>query len=218
MTTIGTKLEEFRKKINDRKAAKSLLENGLKAKKRLSRTIRREQKAAMDAQAIIQVVAQKTQDELRYQLSELPKLALSSVFDDPYDFEVEFVIKRGKTEVEFWFVREGVRINPKKNSGLGAVDIAGMALRPALWSLRTPRNRPTIWLDEPFKHLKGSEPNKRALAMLSEICQPKPDKNWPGLQIIMIADERAPREDILEVADKVFEFKIRDRRTIVNEI
>lgn len=218
MTTIGTKLEELREKVNNRKTAKSLLENGLKAKKRLSRTIRREQKAAMDAQAIIQVVAQKTQDELRYQLSELPKLALSSVFDDPYDFEVEFVIKRGKTEVEFWFVREGVRINPKKNSGLGAVDIAGMALRPALWSLRTPRNRPTIWLDEPFKHLKGSEPNKRALAMLSEICQPKPDKNWPGLQIIMIADERAPREDILEVADKVFEFKIRDRRTIVNEI
>lgn len=215
---IGNKLEAYREKITQRKGAKSMLEGHLKRSKEKYRELRRELKSASDAQAIIQVVAQNTQNELRYQLSELPKLAMNSVFDDPYDFEVEFIIRRGKTEVEFWFVRDGAKIVPKENSGLGPVDIAGMALRPALWSLRSPRNRATIWLDEPFKHLKGSEPNKRALAMLAEICKPKPEKNWPGLQIIMIADERAPREDILEVADKVFEFKMRNRQTIVKEV
>jgi len=86
------------------------------------------------------------------------------------------------------------------------------------FALLSPRNRACIWLDEPFKHLKGAEANKRALAMLKEICRPRPERNWPGLQIIMIADERASREDIQEVADKLFEFKMKNRRTIVKEI
>ena len=185
----------------------------LEQAKRESRLYRRELRTAEKAQLLVQLVAQQTQDQLRYQLTELPRLALQSVFDDAYDFDVTFEIKRGKVEVEFWFVRDGVRINPKKNSGQGAVDIAGMALRPALWSLRVPRNRPTIWLDEPFKHLKGADANRRALAMLKEICKPRPERNWPGLQIVMIADERASREDIAEVADKLFEFRMKGRET-----
>jgi hypothetical protein len=93
-----------------------------------------------------------------------------------------------------------------------------MALRPALWSLQNPRSRASIWLDEPFKHLKAKEPNRRALAMLKELCKPIPERHWPGLQIVMIADERATREEIIEVADRVFEFTIRGRQTVVTQI
>lgn len=211
-------IKKYKDHIQQLRGKKKAIEDDIKKAVQNSRKYRRELKDAEKAQALIQLTAQATQDQLKYQLSELPRLALESVFPDPYEFEVDIQIKRSKTEVEFYFVRDGARINPKDNSGLGPVDIAGMALRPALWSLRVPRNRATIWLDEPFKHLKGAEANKRALAMLKEICKPRPERNWPGLQIVMIADERASREDIMEVADKLFEFKIKDRKTIVKEI
>lgn len=212
-------LKVYKDKIQQLYGRRKKIQEELQSAKTNSKLYRRELRNAEKAQILIQIVAQQTQDQLRYQLTELPKLALQSVFgNDAYDFEAEFKIQRSKAEVEFWFVRDGVRINPKENTGLGPVDIAGMALRPAIWSLRSPRNRATIWLDEPFKHLKGAEANKRALAMLKEICKPRLDRNWPGLQIIMIADERASREDIIEVADKLFEFKMKNRRTIVKEV
>ncbi len=201
--------------LNGRKQEK---ETKLKKLKKESRKLRSGLRYAEKALILIQKTANETQEQLRYQLTELPKLALSSVFDDPYEFDVEFIIRRGKTEVDFWFVRDGAKISPKENTGLGAVDIAGMALRPALWSMKNPRGRATIFLDEPFKHLKGEEANKRALAILSEICRPRPEQNWPGLQIIMIADERANREDLLEVADCVYEFSQRKRETKVRKL
>ena len=209
----------FKNHIEQLKGRRQKVQEEIQTSSRSCKLYRRELRNAERAQVVVQLTAQQTQDQLRYQLSELPKLALQSVFGpDAYDLEVAFEIKRSKVEVDFWFVRDGVRINPKENTGLGPVDIAGMALRPALWSLRRPRNRACIWLDEPFKHLKGAEANRRALAMLKEICKPRPERNWPGLQIIMIADERASREDIMEVADKLFEFKMKNRRTIVKEI
>jgi len=212
-------IQNFKDKIQQLKGQRQMVEQDIKKSSSSCKLYRRELRSAQKAQVVIQVTAQSTQDQLKYQLSELPKLALQSVFGpDAYDFDIAMEIKRSKVEVDFYFVREGARINPKDNSGLGSVDIAGMALRPTLWSLRSPRNRASIWLDEPFKHLKGAEANKRALAMLKEITKPRPDKNWPGLQVVMIADERASREDIMEVADKLFEFKMKGRKTIVKEI
>ncbi len=212
------KLQMYKDKIQQLKGKKSKIVEDLTKAKTRSKRFRRELGYAEKAKILVQTIAESTQNELKYQLSELPKLALQGVFDDPYEFEVEFTIKREKPEANFYFVRDGARISPRNNTGLGAVDIAGLALRPALWSLRSPRNRPTIWLDEPFKHLKGAEANKRALAILHEICSPRPEKSWPGLQIVMIADERANREDLLEVADCVYEFTMRGRRTVTRRL
>jgi len=214
----GRSVRWYRDRLSELKGERSGIEKRVKQEQGKIKALRQELRASEKAQALVQVAAQKTQEQLRYQLSELPKLALSSVFDDPYDFEVDIEIKRNKTEIHFYFVREGVRINPKDNSGLGAVDIAGMSLRPALWSMRSPQNRPCIFLDEPFKHLKGQEANSRALKILQKICQPRPEKNWPGLQIIMVADERSSREEIAELSDRLFLFKMRGRRTVVQTI
>lgn len=213
-----TNLTDLKDRFNQLSGARDKIREKLKSAKSKRRELKQELHYAEEASALIQLCAQQTQEQLRYQLSELPKLALSSVFDDPYDFDVKFEQRRGGVEVDFWFVRDGQPISPKDNTGLGPVDIAGMALRPALWSLQNPRSRASIWLDEPFKHLKGSEANKRALAMLKEICRPIPERHWPGMQIVMIADERASREDIMEVADVIFEFAMKGRQTVVTEI
>jgi len=67
----------------------------------------------------------------------------------------------------------------------------------------------TIILDEPFKHLKGHDANQRVLDMVNEVSKKL------NIQIIMISDERIPKEDIIASADKVFEISIKDGKTIV---
>jgi len=215
---MNSKTEDFRAKYNNLVGAQNELKKQLSSAKTEFRKLRGEHKDGEKAHALIQICSQQTQNELKYQLSELPQLALSTVFDDPYQFDVQIEIRRNTTEVDFWFIRDNERIDPKASTGLGPVDIAGMALRPALWSMKIPKSRASIWLDEPFKHLKGAEANRRALAILSEICKPKPKQNWPGLQIIMIADERASREELLEVGDSVYEFSMIGRKTKVRRL
>ena len=106
-----------------------------------------------EAQIIIQNVAQKTQQELQYRLSDLCSLALKAVFANPYKLTVEFEIKRGKTECKLSFEKNGELFSPMDSSGGGAIDIASMALRIAIWSITSPKTRNTLILDEPFRFL-----------------------------------------------------------------
>lgn len=214
MKTIQNHRQKLSRLIGARDKLRSQLSTAKKEKGRL----RREYRWATQAHALIQLCAQETQEQLRYQLCELPNLALAAVFDDPYVLDIKFELRRGHVEADFWFVRGDGYLNPKEGTGQGAVDIAGMALRPALWSLKSPKNRASMWLDEPFKHLKGEEANQRALAILAEICKPRPEKDWPGIQIVMVADERASRESLLEVANRVYDFTMRGRQTIARRI
>jgi len=82
-----------------------------------------------EALLIAQEVAQQTQEELEFQVSALVTNALASIFPDPYEFKVEFEIKRGKTEAAMFFTRGGEEIDPLTASGGGVVDIAAFALR-----------------------------------------------------------------------------------------
>ena len=163
--------------------------------------------AADKARAVIQEVAKLTQQELEFHISELVSLALSAVFDDPYKFKVDFVIKRERTEAELYFERDGERVHPMTASGGGAVDVAANALRFALWSLKSPRTRNTIILDEPYRFLsKDAQP--RAAAMLKEISAKL------GIQVIMVSHN----PDLIEAADKAFEVTMRNGVSTVKEV
>ncbi|KKN18266.1 hypothetical protein LCGC14_0957550 [marine sediment metagenome] len=157
----------------------------------------RKKRRLEQAQAVVQEVAQITQKQLQYKISELASLAIAIVFpDDPYELEVEFVQRRGKTEADIWFVRQGQRVEPLGGSGGGVVDVAAFALRVAVWSLYGQLQNVLV-LDEPFKHVKGEGANERVLIMLQKICKEI------GLQIIMVSDERVSREVIEQYADKI---------------
>lgn len=146
-----------------------------------------------EACVIIQNVAQLTQEQLTYRISELVSLALAAVFDDPYEFRVEFVLRRNRTEADLWFRRNGKKIHPLSASGGGAVDVASFALRVALWSLMQPRSRNTFILDEPLHFLKGDELPEKGALMMAEISKKV------QLQILMVS--HIP--DQIEGADKV---------------
>ena len=158
----------------------------------------------------MRVVALKTQEQIQFHIGDLTSMALEAVFDDPYELVVEFVKRRNKTECDLYFARDGNKIDPLSASGGGAVDVAAFALRIASWSMTRPHTRNVIILDEPFKHLKGHEANLRVLEMAREVSKKL------NLQIIMVSDERIPKEDIIDNADKVFETKIRKGITTVS--
>jgi len=125
--------------------------------------------AAIDeARELLRTVALETQEQLRYHIEEIVGLAMTAVLDDPYELEADFVLKRGKTECELWFSRDGERVKPIDASGGGAVDVASFALRVAVWGLRNPRSRALIVLDEPFRFLSAGL-QSRASDMLKEL-------------------------------------------------
>jgi DNA repair exonuclease SbcCD ATPase subunit len=129
----------------------------------------------------------------------------------PYILELDFVERRNKTECDIYFVRDGLKIDPFSGGG-GAIDVAAFALRVAMWTMQQPKSRPALILDEPFKHLKGEEANRKVLEMVSKISKKL------GIQIIMVSDERVSRETTMEFADKLFETSIVKGKTKIQEI
>jgi len=157
-----------------------------------------------EAQIILQTVAKQTQGELEYHISEIVSMALESVFDDPYTFQIKFVEKRGKTECEMVFKRDGVEIDPISASGGGAVDIASFALRIALWNLRKPKSLNTIVLDEPFRFL-SSDLQPKAGEMLKTLSKKL------NIQFIIVTHNK----NLIECADILFTVKKKEGQSYV---
>ena len=193
----------YRNRLEQRKGQQLQLSNSINVLQSEISTKEKELQLHEKAREVIKEVGLKTQKELQFHISNITSMALSSVFDQPYELSVEFVQRRNKTECDLFFERDGFKCEPKNASGGGAVDVAAFALRIASWSMQTPHSRNVMILDEPFKHLKGEQANLRVLNMINEISRRL------NIQIIMVSDERISREDIEEKADKVFEVNIK---------
>lgn len=161
------------------------------------------------AQVYLQKKAQETQSLLRIHIVDIVQLALDAVFPSEFKFDVQFEVKRGKTEAKLVFIVGDEEVNPYEEDGGGAVDIAAMALRCAVWALGG--TRPTIILDEPFHNLSTSL-QKQGAELLKELTKEL------GLQIIVITHI----QEIADEADKVFRIKLKKdgkyRKSIVEEI
>lgn len=162
---------------------------------------------------IIQTVAQQTQKELEYHITEPVSLALESVFPNPYRLDLDFIIKRGQSEARLSFSRGKEKgIDPLGACGGGTVDVAGFGLKVSSWSLKRPKSRNVLLLDEPFKNIndpgkkqKLHEKTARMLGMVSEKL---------GLQIIIVT----LNEELIEVADRVFRVRLRKGISRVKEV
>jgi DNA repair exonuclease SbcCD ATPase subunit len=204
-------IQDLRYRLEQKKGEKSQV---LRTITKLEEDIEEGQKSVRShekAKKIIQEVALKTQQQLSYNISGIASMALETVFDTPYELHLEFVERRNKTECDIYFIRDKVKIDPFSGGG-GAIDVASFALRIALWSMQQPKTRPTLILDEPFKHLKGEVTNRKVLEMVNKISKKL------NIQIIMVSDERVSREITSEFTDKLFETSIVDGVTQIQEI
>lgn len=185
-------LSEYRIKINEcHGVQKSLNDQILNHKREL--TIHENKFQAIElAQAFIQKVAKETQEQLRYQISDIVQLALDAVFPGEYEFTVNFEIKRNKTEASLSFMKDGKEVDPMSASGGGVVDLAAFALRISAWSLGNSNN--VIVLDEPFRFLsKDLQP--RAGEIMKQLS------HRLNIQFIMVTHAK----EMIEISDRVFE-------------
>ena len=147
------------------------------------------------AREVIREVAVMTQEQLAFHIQDIVTSAILGVFPDPYVFKADFVMKNNRTECELGLLsNEGEIINPLAASGGGVVDVTAFALRVASWSMKIPRSRPVIILDETFKHL-----SRDLMYKAGEMLRGMADRL--NMQVIMISHE----PDLVQIADRVFE-------------
>ena len=136
-----------------------------------------------EARRVLQAVAQSIQQTVHGKIAGVVSRCLSLIFDEPYEFRINFVQKRNKTEAELVFVRDGNEIDPMTASGGGVVDVTSFALRLACLMLARPATRRVIVLDEPFKFV-SAEYRGRVRDMLLELAEQM------GIQFIMVTHVR----------------------------
>lgn len=188
-------IQALRTKLNRLEGERDRTASELRREQSNLDSTREQIKDLRDASEVAQAVAKATQDELVYRVTELVSLALEAVFPDPYEFHLDFELKRGRSEARLSLSKgEGEKVDAIDATGGGVVDVAAFALRVALWSLRRPRTRAVLILDEPFRFVsRNLQP--RVGELLSEVS------GRLGLQIIMVTHEEA----LIDSADKVFE-------------
>lgn len=186
-------ISELRQYVDRRKGRRDQLKDSIRKTTGDLKQAKVELKQAEQVQAIIREVGQKTQQELEYHISNVVTAALQAVFPNPYDFKVQFVQRRGKTECDLLFERDKETFHPLSASGGGTVDVAAFALRVAALTMQKPKSRPVLLMDEPFKHL-SSDLQDKAGEMLNLIAK------RTGLQIIMISHD----DKLIDGADKYF--------------
>lgn len=153
---------------------------------------------AKKAQALIQLVLKEIQEGLQYNISHLVTLAEAAVFDDPYNFVVRFEPRRGRTDCDLMFEKNGQEMNPIKSSGGGAIDVAALALTCSFLVLAG-KDKVMI-LDEPFHNINDPtrELHQKAAEMLKGISEKL------GIQMIIVTG----LNEITNVADRIFDISM----------
>lgn len=166
--------------LNDRQA-KLLLEKESAEKAAL---------AAEKARDIVNAVAQKTLNQLSVSIGQLVSEAIHAVFENPYDFKIDFVNRRNQTECDLYVTRNNIDRHPLQSNGGGLADVISTALRATFLTLSG--TRPVLLLDEPFKFL-SEDLQSHCCTMLKVISQDL------GIQIIMVSHLNEMRD----VADAI---------------
>ena len=195
-------------RVSEMVGAADLLKSRLDTCTRTTTSLAKQAKILEESRVVIQAAASITQQQLEYRISELVTLALASVFPRPYSLVLRFENKAGRTWASLLFKDvEGNEVEPMEACGYGAVDVASFALRLTLWTLKKPRTRNVILLDEPFKFVsKDLQP--KVAGMLSELSKRL------KVQFIIVTHE----EQLIEGAARIFRVSMQDDgRSLVKE-
>jgi translation initiation factor RLI1 len=201
------KLEFCRSKLNEYKGQRNSIQKLLVNEQYSNEILAKDMIDIELAMDVITLVGKQTQDNLSFRIENLVTAALEYVFPDPYQFKVEFDVKRNQTECNLWFEREGMQIDPIKDSGGSVLDLGAIAMRLSMWSLQPERSSPVLVLDEPSKHV-SKDYRERASLFLKEMC------NRLGVQIIVVSHD----EELIDGTDKVIKIQKTGKYSeVVNE-
>jgi len=129
-------------------------------------------KNLLEVQKVITHIAQGIQQQIHGRISQIVTRCLNAVFEDPYEFQIRFDRKRGKTEARMVLVRDGEELDdPLNEAGGGIIDTIAFATRMAKILLSRPPRRRLVVLDEPFKNIRGAGNKKRTKDMVMVMAE-----------------------------------------------
>jgi len=159
----------------------------------------------------LRVYASLKEQTLREKLDNIVTQGLRLIFGEGYKSKLEFDISRGQAVIKPKIVTE---VNGKELEadvadahGGGLVNIVSVIYQILILSLVKPRQRRVLFLDEPFRNV--SEEYLEATAEFIRQLNKK-----LGIQIVLITH----RKQLTEVADKVYEFSLKNGITNVMEL
>lgn len=194
----------LKERLAKEKAKREILLNQLEAEKTHLKGDEDYLDTATKSRAVVQVVAESVQQKLEYHISNLVSMALASIWEEPYEFNLRFVQRRNKTECDLIFSKNGKETDDIVNSGGGGVaDISSIALQLATWSVK--KTRPVMIWDERTKFLHNPIYQEKASEMLKRISKEL------GIQIIMVSDQT----NLLNTADKIITVEIKDGKSTI---
>lgn len=190
-------VSQIRKQVEQVKGERNILERQLNNAKEKLKAENELYKLIEEAQQILQYTATQTQNKLSFHISEFITSALQSIWgEDACGFELRFIEKRNRTEVEMLLKTENGEIGLDNlnniRSGGGVLDVVALALRIALWSLQ-PNKQQILILDQPLSNL-----DQNHLPKAGELISELSDKL--GMQFVMINHNPA----LFDIADKSF--------------
>ncbi len=123
------------------------------------------------AQKIVQELAEQIQHQVHARIAGVVTRCLKTVFEeDAPEFRISFVQRRGRTEADLRFVRNGNEYEPKGASGCGAIDVAAFALRLVALLLKKPAGRRLLIFDEPMRFLNGERYQERVAELIQSLA------------------------------------------------
>lgn len=127
----------------------------------------------------VQTIANELQADLTAFFTSCVQSALDIVFPGSYQFKMKFESRRNQAELDMWLDRNGEKVPPLEAAGGGVVDVIAFALRTCCLLLS--KNRKVLFLDEPFKFIRGDARTRlgdllNLLAVESKV------------QVVMVAD------------------------------
>lgn len=204
---IESMIDEIKRRISQCEGVKNHLQGELDRLGERYKELDEELLVVEKSQVFIQNVAKDTQGRLKFHIEDIVNLALDTVFPNEYEFKVDFMAMRGKTEANLVFIdkRSKREIDPMISNGGGAVDLACFALRLACHTLERDCDNVVI-LDEPFKFL-SKDLRDRASLLIKQLSEKL------GLQIIMVTHIG----EFVDMADKVIKIGKKNGVSFVEE-
>ena len=123
-------MTDYQNKLQELNALRNSYTLTLQERNKRKEEILEQLEIVAKGQQFIQDVAQKVQSQLSSKIDTIVNLGLSSCLPD-YTFHMEYVVSRGKTEVQFNVLNNGKPIDPMAQCGGGLVDILCFCLRIA---------------------------------------------------------------------------------------
>jgi DNA repair exonuclease SbcCD ATPase subunit len=147
------------------------------------------------AQWLLTEAQKLTQERFKEKIESLVTMAIKSVYDRPFGFELIFERKRDKMECRpvIYEIVGGEKEyydDAENELGGGIVDICSFALRIVLFTLEKPRSRNVFILDEPGKNLG------QLITLFGQMLREV--SHELGLQLIIITHEDA----LIEISDR----------------